>query len=185
VLGAAIGGTNSVEYTLEQSFGIPSNAVRLQTTSGLGANAMRPADVTALLRKLVPRLGKRGYGPVDLMPVAGIDPGTLEERLDQPATQRSVVAKTGTLRSVSALAGYMYTRKYGIVVFAIFDERGSPARYRSLQDLLVREMLEACGGSKPLTYMRPVGYSELAGAVIERAPGSIPPVQRDLEAGGK
>jgi serine-type D-Ala-D-Ala carboxypeptidase/endopeptidase (penicillin-binding protein 4) len=185
VLGTAIGGTNAVEYTLGSSFGIASSDVRLQTTSGLGWNAMRPVDIAGLLRKLVPRLKKRGLGPTDLLPVAGIDPGTLDDRFQDPASQRSIVAKTGTLRSVSALAGFMYTRKYGVVVFAILDERGAPARYRGLQDLLVREMLEACGGSRPINYDRPVGYSELSGALIERAPGAIPTAPRAVEAGGK
>jgi serine-type D-Ala-D-Ala carboxypeptidase/endopeptidase (penicillin-binding protein 4) len=178
VLGASIGGTNAVEMTLGSSFGIAPSEVRLQTTSGLGGNAMRPADITSMLRGLFPRLRKRGYGPSDLMPVAGIDPGTLEDRFQDSGAMGAIVAKTGTLRSVSTLAGYMYTRRYGVVVFAILDEWGSPARYRGLQDLLVREMLEACGGAARLPYARPVGYSELAGAVIVRAPGSIPATPR-------
>jgi serine-type D-Ala-D-Ala carboxypeptidase/endopeptidase (penicillin-binding protein 4) len=178
VLGASIGGTNAVEFTLGNSYGISPAEVRLQTTSGLGGNAMRPADITSLLRSLYPRLKKRGYGPADLMPVAGIDPGTLEDRFQESTSMGAIVAKTGTLRSVSALAGYMYTKRYGVVVFAIFDEWGSPVRYRGLQDLLVREMLEACGGAARIPYARPVGYSELSGALIERAPVSIPATPR-------
>src|SRR5205085_2918350 len=129
------------------------------------------------LRALLPRLSARGYAPADLMPVAGLDPGTLEERYLSPDVNGAVVAKTGTLRGVSCLAGYMYTRDRGIVVFTILDEGGSPGVFRPLQDLLVREMLVACGGPAPIRYSRPIGYEELAGALIERAPGNIPEAQ--------
>lgn len=184
-VGATVGGADGVESTLESRYGFVRTNVRLETTSGLGSNAMRPVDIASMLRALVPRLSARGYAPSDLMPVAGLDPGTLEERYLSPGVTGSVVAKTGTLTGVSALAGYMYTRDKGIVVFAILDAGGSPYAFRPLQDLLVREMLEACGGPAPIGYTRPVGYADLAGALIEPATVGIPEGRRAQTVGEK
>jgi D-alanyl-D-alanine carboxypeptidase/D-alanyl-D-alanine-endopeptidase (penicillin-binding protein 4) len=174
VIGNSVGGASGVRQRLGTDVRIPFDEFRLQTTSGLGSNAMRPNDVVAMLRHLQSRLATSTLTPAHLMPVAGVDPGTLEDRYLSARLRGAVVAKTGTLRSVSALAGYMYTRDRGVVVFAILNQGGTPAKFRRLQDQLVTEMFEACGGPAPIPYQRPFGYAETAGAFIERAPGNIP-----------
>lgn len=177
VVGARVGGAPGVEMALTTSFSIPLWALDLQTTSGLGNNDMRPVDVVALLRSLVPRLSAKGLAPWDILPVAGTDPGTLEDRFLEPDLAHCVVAKTGTLRGVSSLAGYMYTRDRGVVAFAILNEGGSPWAFRRTQDLLVREMLEACGGPAPVAYRRP-GPSRELGALVEPSRARIPEAPR-------
>ena len=174
VIGSKVGGAPYVARTLTQRLGLAPGDVVFGTTSGLGNNGMRPKDVILLLRQLDERLRRVSSSPVDIMPVAGRDPGTLEERYLLPGFNGAVVAKTGTLRSVSALAGYMYTRDKGVVLFSIMNRGGAPATFRKLQDYLVKEMFEACGGPAPLAYRRPFGYGHLAGVSIERATGSIP-----------
>ena len=174
VVGSKVGGAPFVARTVTERLGLESGDVVFSTTSGLGNNGMRPKDVILLLRQLDERLRRVSSSPVDIMPVAGRDPGTLEERYLLPGYNGAVVAKTGTLRSVSALAGYMYTRDKGIVLFSIMNRGGAPATFRKLQDYLVTEMFEACGGPAPLAYRRPFGYDHLAGVAIERATGSIP-----------
>ena len=46
---------------------------------------MRPTDVVKMLRYTRLKLQPNAYGPVNIMPVAGIDPGTLEDRYLDPA----------------------------------------------------------------------------------------------------
>jgi D-alanyl-D-alanine carboxypeptidase/D-alanyl-D-alanine-endopeptidase (penicillin-binding protein 4) len=174
VVGQRVGGAPAVQRSIVERLRIPREEFFLQTTSGLGSNGMRPNDVVAMLRDLRARLQKNALTPANLMPVAGFDPGTLEDRYLTPGLRGAVVAKTGTLRGVSALAGYMYTRDRGVVLFAIMNQGGTPVTFRRLQDLLVTEVFGACGGPAPLSYSRPVGYAETAGAFIERAPGNIP-----------
>lgn len=174
VVGSYVGGAPAVRRSVLDRLHLPVDDFMLQTTSGLGDNSMRPTDVVEVLRDLRTRLKAETLTPAHLMPVAGIDPGTLEDRFLDPGVRGAVVAKTGTLRGVSALAGYMYTRGKGTVVFAILNQGGTPYTFRKLQDYLVTEMFEACGGPAPLPYSRPFGYAEMAGAVIERAPGNIP-----------
>jgi D-alanyl-D-alanine carboxypeptidase/D-alanyl-D-alanine-endopeptidase (penicillin-binding protein 4) len=184
VVGNRVGGAAAVRGALGAQLRLPSQDFYLQTTSGLGSNGMRPNDVVAMLRHLRLRLESKALTPAQVMPVAGVDPGTLEDRYLAPGLRGAVVAKTGTLRGVSALAGYMYTRDKGVVLFAILNQGGTPATFRKLQDRLVVEMFEACGGAAPIPYTRPVGFGETAGAFIERAPGNIPEAQPVALEGG-
>jgi D-alanyl-D-alanine carboxypeptidase/D-alanyl-D-alanine-endopeptidase (penicillin-binding protein 4) len=174
VVGQTVGGAPAVQRSIVERLRIPREEFFLQTTSGLGSNGMRPNDVVAMLRDLRARLQKNALTPANLMPVAGFGPGTLEDRYLTPGLRGAVVAKTGSLRGVSALAGYMYTRDRGVVLFAIMNQGGTPVTFRRLQDLLVTEVFGACGGPAPLPYSRPVGYAETRGAFIERAPVKIP-----------
>ncbi|MGB5038606.1 MAG: D-alanyl-D-alanine carboxypeptidase [Blastocatellia bacterium] len=178
VIGAKVGGPSYVEHSVAQRFGIPSRELYFDTCSGLGTNGMRPTDVVKMLRHTRERLQPKAYGPVNIMPVAGVDPGTLDDRFLEPAFRGAVIAKTGTLRSVSALAGYMHTRNKGIVLFAIMNSGGSPSRFRKLQDDLVRQMFAVCGGPVPTHYSRPRSVANFSGAFIERAPGNIPESRR-------
>ena len=52
-----------------------------------------------ILRALRTELARHKLVPSDILPVAGIDPGTLEDRYTSPQQRGSVIAKTGTLIS--------------------------------------------------------------------------------------
>lgn len=174
IVGSRVGGADAVRETVGSRLQIPGEEFYLQSTSGLGRNGMRPRDVILMLRDLQNRLTRDKLAPSALMPVAGVDPGTLEDRFLQPPYRGAVVAKTGTLRGVSVLAGYMYTRSKGVVLFVIMNEGGTPTRFRYLQDNLVSEMFEACGGPMPTSYSRLSGTPASRFPVIDRASGSIP-----------
>jgi D-alanyl-D-alanine carboxypeptidase len=98
-----------------------------------------------------------GYGMKysDIMPVAGIDKGTLEERFDSDFSKGSIVGKTGTLGNtdggVSALAGEMNTRN-GKLLFVIFNQRGSVSRFRAFQNFYVSLIQGQFGGAAALDY---------------------------------
>ena len=90
-----------------------------------------------LLKTLQKELARNKMTFADIMPVAGVDKGTLERRFDTDFSRGSVVGKTGTLGNtdggVSTLAGEMQTNK-GKFLFVIFNQRGSVARFRSFQN---------------------------------------------------
>ena len=92
---------------------------------------------------------------MDIMPVAGVDKGTLEERFDTDFSRGSVVGKTGTLGNTdggaSALAGEMNTRS-GKLLFVIFNQRGNVSRFRSFQNYYVSLIQGQFGGAAPLEY---------------------------------
>jgi D-alanyl-D-alanine carboxypeptidase len=113
-----------------------------------------------ILRALRNELQKNRLSPSDIMPVAGIDPGTLEDRFSGPAWQGSVIAKTGTLSrtdgGASSLVGQMRTRSGETLLFVIMNQRGNVLRFRSNQDYLVMQVQNSRGGPKAFDY-KPVG----------------------------
>jgi D-alanyl-D-alanine carboxypeptidase len=122
--------------------------------SGLRSNRITARGTVQLLKRLVEWVEAHDMEPEDILPVAGVDAGTLRLRLNRRSEQGAVVAKTGTLVStdggVSALAGILYTEEYGPVLFAILNARGPVLEYRRFQDQFVRDMLEEYGGRASL-----------------------------------
>ena len=94
---------------------------------------------------LLARMQRHPFGPefVSSLPIAGVD-GTLRHRLRGEATTGNVRAKTGTLRNVTALSGYLTTASGRQVAFSvIFND--PPRRawfYRDEQDKIVEMIAE-------------------------------------------
>jgi D-alanyl-D-alanine carboxypeptidase len=105
-----------------------------------------------MLRHLVLWLNFKNMLPQDVLPVAGMDPGTLRGRFSTVDFRGSIIGKTGTLPAtdggVSALAGLIYTHNRGVLLFAIFNTQGNVATFRRLQDHLLKELIAECGGAE-------------------------------------
>jgi D-alanyl-D-alanine carboxypeptidase/D-alanyl-D-alanine-endopeptidase (penicillin-binding protein 4) len=151
-LGTAIGGPKAVEKFLVQGIGIPAAHVKVQRTSGLQINRITPQGTVQLLRHLVLWLNLRNMLPQDVLPVAGMDVGTLQSRFTSTDYRGAVVGKTGSLPrtdgGVSTLAGFVYTRDRGVLVFAIFNTGTNVSRSRTLQDSLLRNVILESGGAE-------------------------------------
>ena len=155
-IGDSLGGKESVTRQLITTLGIPADDVQLASLSGLGINRVTPRAMMKILRGLRNELQKNKLSPADIMPVAGIDPGTLETRFTGPAWQGSVIAKTGTLirtdGGASSLVGQMKTRNGDSLLFVIMNQHGNVARFRSNQDYLVMQVQNSRGGPQPFNY---------------------------------
>ena len=153
-LGEALGGPRAVEDYLIRKVGIPDDEVHVARASGLRRNRITARGTVLILRRLVEWLDNHGMEPGDVLPVAGVDPGTLRLRFNSRTERGAVVAKTGTLVStdggVSSLAGILYTEDYGPLLFAILNARGPVLEYRRFQDEFVRDLLAEYGG-RPVT----------------------------------
>jgi D-alanyl-D-alanine carboxypeptidase/D-alanyl-D-alanine-endopeptidase (penicillin-binding protein 4) len=142
----AAGGIAAVEAVARES--VPA-AMHDEITLGDGAgahprNRLSPRAAVALLRALGEELAKSGHTVADVLPVAGVDEGTLRRRLDGPGERGHVVGKTGTYGDYGAcaLAGVLRTRDAGDVYFAILNH-GVPIQVaRRRQDAFVRALLE-------------------------------------------
>jgi len=154
-LGDMVGGPFAVARIVQQDTGSMPNEFYLATASGLGINRVTPAAMMKLLRVLRNELARNRMTFADIMPVAGIDKGTLENRFDTDFSMGSVVGKTGTLgntdNGVSALAGEMNTRN-GRLLFVIFNQRGSVSRFRSFQNNYISTIQGQFGGAAPISY---------------------------------
>jgi D-alanyl-D-alanine carboxypeptidase/D-alanyl-D-alanine-endopeptidase (penicillin-binding protein 4) len=154
-LGDLLGGPYSVARLVQLNANVQPAEFSIQTASGLGYNRVTPNAMMRLLRALRSDLAKYKMTFADIMPVAGIDKGTLEGRFDTDFSKGSVVGKTGTLNNtdggVSALAGEVNTRN-GKLLFVIFNQRGSVSRFRSFQNFFVSLVQGQFGGAVPIKY---------------------------------
>lgn len=153
-LGVSLGGPAAVEHYLQKEIGIPLNQVQVARTSGLEDNRMTPHGTVMLLRRMFRWLEKNRMSPEDLLPVAGIDRGTLRMRFRTHAHRGALVAKTGTLVAtddgISTLAGVLYTKDHGPMLFAIFNTHGPVLQYRKFQDRFLKKLLAEYGGIPPI-----------------------------------
>lgn len=156
-LGAIMGGAGSLNDFLEREIEIPSAQVNVQSTSGLGTVAMTPRAAMLMLRALLTELEKHKLQLQDILPVAGVDEGTLEHRFTEPTRPGSVVAKTGThIRTqggISALVGQMNTVR-GPLLFVIFNRRGNVPKFREKQNEIVEAIQDRFGGPEQLPYKK-------------------------------
>ena len=148
--GEALGGPKAVEAFLVRDVGIPQGDVYISHTSGLDFNRITARATVQLFRELVFWLNLNNLQPQDLLPVAGVDAGTLQRRFAAEEFRGAVIGKTGTLPGtdggVSTLAGIAYTRNRGPVLFAIFNTQGSVVTYRRLQDDFLKGFILESGG---------------------------------------
>lgn len=155
-LGDMLGGPYAVARVVQQNAQIQPQEFILQSSSGLGINRVTPIAMMKLLRVLRKELARNKMTFADIMPVAGIDKGTLENRFDTDFSRGSVVGKTGTLPvgdgGVSSLAGEIQTRQ-GKLLFVIFNQRGNVNRFRSFQNSLVSIIQGQLGGAASLEYL--------------------------------
>jgi D-alanyl-D-alanine carboxypeptidase/D-alanyl-D-alanine-endopeptidase (penicillin-binding protein 4) len=151
VIGNLVGGPDAVTRFLKTEVGFKEDEVSFATSSGLGANQISPRGTVVMLRKLIGYLETKNLGLEDILPIAGVDGGTLERRFTE-AYRGSIVAKTGTLSGVSALAGVAYTRFRGPLLFVIFNRGGSVSSFRAAQDETIKKLVTLFGGPAPLRY---------------------------------
>jgi D-alanyl-D-alanine carboxypeptidase/D-alanyl-D-alanine-endopeptidase (penicillin-binding protein 4) len=109
-------------------------STRVVDGSGLSrSDRTSPAAVVTLLRRMADE--PAGAALDASLPVAGRT-GTLQHRMRGTAAQDRCHAKTGTLRDVSALAGYCTTTTGAHVAFAFLMNRTSYISARRVQDRL-------------------------------------------------
>ncbi len=156
MLATHVGGPAGVRSFLVARLGLPFEATYISHGSGLDVNRLTPRDTVRVLRALVERLYGYRLRPEDVLPIAGIDSGTLAGRFAEAEFAGSVLAKTGTLHDtddgVAALAGVMNTRNCGALLFTVYDmaEGRRVLQLRRVQDDLLKGLITECGGSAPI-----------------------------------
>lgn len=130
-----LGGADIVAQHVTQLTGIPRSEIQLINGSGLGVeNQISARAVCAMLIALDGRLSQSGYAVADVLPVAGMDEGTIQNR-DLPL---NAAVKTGTLATVSTLAGSIPSNDGGVVWFAILNWGSDLDGLRNEQDRLLK-----------------------------------------------
>ncbi len=115
-----LGGPQSVQQALT-GLGVDANGYRMRDGSGLSRNNLAtPRTLVATLRAMHEAQGNEVF--LASLPVAGIS-GTLRNRLRQTTAEGTVRAKTGTLKGVRALSGYIDNPEHGTLAFSIITNQ--------------------------------------------------------------
>lgn len=141
-----LGGYSSVRTALS-SIGVDPKGYRLKDGSGLSRNNLAtPRTLVTTLRAMHDAKGKDIF--LASLPIAG-ESGTLRNRLRFTSAKGTVRAKTGTLRGVRALSGYVETDNYGTLAFSAIanqpTNRSDQDLVKALDEIVSRlSSLEAC-----------------------------------------
>jgi D-alanyl-D-alanine carboxypeptidase/D-alanyl-D-alanine-endopeptidase (penicillin-binding protein 4) len=150
-----IGGPQAVEAIARRH--LPStfsSEVIISNAAGAGElNRLSPRAAVAILWELRKTMRSFGKDLPAVLPVNGLDAGTLKKRLSEDRYRGCIVGKTGTSGSVgaSALVGVMRTGKYGHVAFAILNSGVPVPEARKRQDAFLRALIDATD-AKPWDY---------------------------------
>lgn len=133
----SMGGAKKVAEIVINLTGVSPQEVQLINGSGLGMeNRISPRAVVKMLQVMQRKLLENGYTIADVLPVGGIETGTVRDR----AIPKGIPVKTGSLWNVSALAGVINTDRQGLVYFAIINQNGNLSTFRNQQDQLLQNL---------------------------------------------
>ncbi|HBK64427.1 MAG TPA: D-alanyl-D-alanine carboxypeptidase/D-alanyl-D-alanine-endopeptidase [Cyanobacteria bacterium UBA11149] len=119
-----VGGVGAVKDTLSQ-LGINPNSYRLSDGSGLSRqNSASPTTLVQLLRAM--SVAKNRDIFYSSLAVAGVS-GTLKRRFHFTPVEGHLHGKTGTLKGVRSLSGYLEHPEYGVIVFSVIANQSSPS----------------------------------------------------------
>jgi D-alanyl-D-alanine carboxypeptidase/D-alanyl-D-alanine-endopeptidase (penicillin-binding protein 4) len=171
-----IGGPRAVEaITRKHVSSALHSEITITNAAGAGElNRLSPRAAVAILWELRKRLRAQGRDLPSVLPVNGIDPGTLKNRLSDNPYRACIAGKTGTFGSVgaTALIGVLRTSKYGDVAFAILNSWLPVTEARRRQDVFLRALLDATE-ARPWDYVsngKPIYSEAIVGSELGAAP---------------
>jgi D-alanyl-D-alanine carboxypeptidase/D-alanyl-D-alanine-endopeptidase (penicillin-binding protein 4) len=94
-LGEAVGGPTGVEQFLIKDLGISANDISITHCSGLDYNRISPRATVVMFRELLFWLNLNNLQPQDVLPVAGVDAGTLRGRFTGQEYRGAVIGPGG------------------------------------------------------------------------------------------
>lgn len=149
MIATSIGGATVVQQKAIAATGVTATEIQLVNGSGLAVeNRMSARAACGLFLAIERLLQPQGMGIADIFNIVGNDEGILDQRV----LPQQAVIKSGTLNTVSALAGTLTTQKEGTVWFAILNNDGNVDTFRSLQEQFLANLQGTLG--KPPTISR-------------------------------
>ncbi len=175
-LGTRLGSPDDMAVFLAERWKVDRSTLEFATLSGLGSNRMTPRLVVRLLRDLDATCRRLGLRIEDVLPVAGCDPGTLDNfpRFEFKLGG-ALVAKTGSLNrtdgGIAVLAGIARSSA-GSTYFCVAAPRagGRLNQARGAQQRWLLERVARNGGPEPVECGDPVYHSDTDAHVIQLAP---------------
>ncbi len=156
----------------EESFKIYSGSgLPVMTSPGRLDNLATCQMILRVISFLPESLRRHDLELSDVMAVAGKDSGTLAGRFSfTPEASGAVLAKTGTLRDTSSLAGVILARD--LVPFVILNNTTQTDNARKLQDIMVSKIIQDYDGTTPIDYTK-MNHSIWEGEFLKHIPMSF------------
>jgi D-alanyl-D-alanine carboxypeptidase/D-alanyl-D-alanine-endopeptidase (penicillin-binding protein 4) len=164
-LGATAAGGGAVQPTLERARrrvidwiaaqGVDSADIVIENGAGLSRiERLSPAQLSALLKSAA--AGRWFPEFVASLPIVALD-GTMKNRLKDSAAAGNARLKTGTLRDVAALAGYVRDRRGQdwIVTAFVNDPQAGDGRGRAVLDQLILWVAEGSAAAPDTPTIHP------------------------------
>lgn len=143
----SVGGAKVVAYKAAQLAGVPQSEILLVNGSGLSPlNRISPRAVCAMFLALERYLQPHNMTVGDLFAIVGQDEGILNQRKIPPLA----VVKSGSLNTVSALAGALPTQQQGTVWFATMNGGNNLEGFRAQQEALLQGFVSQWGAVQTL-----------------------------------
>ncbi len=145
IAGSSAAGIAEVLASIQRA-GIRDEECAIADGSGISFyNLVTPAALGKLLRYMAKHRSFDRY--LASLAVGGGD-GTLAKRFTQTNRENTVYAKTGTVRGVSALSGYIVPKSGRRLAFVIFMQNftGSHTPYRRVQDRIIEHCIDFAKG---------------------------------------
>ncbi|MCW5588770.1 MAG: D-alanyl-D-alanine carboxypeptidase/D-alanyl-D-alanine-endopeptidase [Legionellales bacterium] len=136
-------GVLAVKKILSKNIGLDFKHIAMYDGAGGSRyDLISPADLIRVLEFAYHNLNQHNEF-IDALPISGMD-GTLRGRMQSPEIRSRVKAKTGTMKGVSNLSGYVFTHNNHVLVFSIMINNfvGKTAPMRALEDRLCRLMVQ-------------------------------------------
>lgn len=139
-LAEKIGGGKKVEEIAVKLTKVSPTEIQLINGSGLGVdNRISPHAACKIFMAIEKLLEGKNASIADLFPISKVeDQGTIKDR-NIPS---GLPVKTGTLATVSALAGVIPTQERGNVWFAIVNYGNNLDKMRDKQDILLQDLAQ-------------------------------------------
>ncbi|HEY9823824.1 MAG TPA: D-alanyl-D-alanine carboxypeptidase, partial [Stenomitos sp.] len=154
MIAATVGGAQVVAQKAIAETGVPAAEIQLVNGSGLAPeNRMSPRAVCALFLAIERLVKPQGLTIADIFSVIGQD----ESVLDRRPLPKQAVLKSGTLDTVSTLAGALPTQKAGAIWFVLMNNEGSVESFRNLQERFLSTVQQTFGGvsTAPIPTLEP------------------------------
>lgn len=135
-------GTKALTIILKKKMHVNLHHIELIDGSGLSRyNLITPLTLDKILQYAFHHFAIKSQFIASL-PIAGVD-GTLKHRMLWDKKKQNIKAKTGSMRSVSALSGYVHSKHHGVLSFVIIIN-GFKKRiryYRKLEDRICKVLV--------------------------------------------
>ncbi|MEM9770696.1 MAG: D-alanyl-D-alanine carboxypeptidase [Cyanobacteria bacterium P01_D01_bin.73] len=164
-----MGYSSGVKQAL-QNLQVNPNGFRMRDGSGLSrGNSVQPGTVIQLLAAMDRAQGSDAFRRS--LPIAGYS-GTLRRRFKGTPVAGRVFAKTGTLRGVRALSGYLEHPLYGTLLFSILVNQPGQSGNRMLG--AIDSIVGTVMSMRPCEDGVPVGVPEARRSPIRVGPTGLP-----------